>query len=137
MHMTDWLVVVAALAALAWVNWYFFLAGRGAAQTVSATVASVAGATTGGPSAIQSATITVRGGYEPSTIRVRAGAPVRLVFDRQESSSCSEEVVFPDFGVRQFLPANEKTAVVVTPQTAGTYEFTCGMSMLHGRLIAE
>ena len=25
---TDWIVIVAGLAAIAWVNWYFFLAGR-------------------------------------------------------------------------------------------------------------
>ena len=135
--MTDWLVVLAALAALAWVNWYFFLAGRGIAQTVSATVWSAGSAGSGGISPMQTATITVHGGYEPSTIRVRAGQPVQLVFDRQETSSCSEEVVFPDFGVRQFLPANEQTTVVVTPPAPGTYEFTCGMSMLRGRLIAE
>jgi plastocyanin domain-containing protein len=85
----------------------------------------------------QSATITVHGGYEPSTIRVRAGEPVRLTFDRQETSSCSEEIVFPDFGIRKFLPAYQRTTLVVTPPKPGTYEFTCGMSMLHGRLVAE
>jgi plastocyanin domain-containing protein len=62
---------------------------------------------------------------------------VRLVFDRQETSSCSEEVVFPAFGVRKFLPAHEKTALDITPPVPGTYDFTCGMGMLHGRLIAE
>jgi plastocyanin domain-containing protein len=101
------------------VNWYFFMAER-----------SVATAT-------QSATIVVRGGYEPSTLRVRAGQPVTLTFDRQETASCSEEIVFPDFGVRRFLPAHEKTTLVVTPPKPGTYEFTCGMSMMHGKLIAE
>ena len=25
---TDWLVILAGLAAIAWVNWYFFVAGR-------------------------------------------------------------------------------------------------------------
>jgi plastocyanin domain-containing protein len=122
MTATDWLVVVAGLAGIGWVNWYFFLAERGSGA--AAAVAS-------------SATIVVHGGYEPSTIRVRAGQPVRLTFDRQETSSCSEEIVFPDFGVRKFLPAHQKTTVVVTPPAPGTYEFTCGMSMLHGRLVAE
>jgi len=28
---TDWLVVVAGLAAIGWVNWYFFVASRPAA----------------------------------------------------------------------------------------------------------
>lgn len=128
MHTIDWIVAAAGLGAIAWVNWYFFLAERG---LVHATVAR------SGPGGAQEVAITVRGGYSPSTIRAVAGKPVRLVFDRQESSSCSEEVVFPDFGVRKFLPENRKTVVEITPSAPGTYEFACGMGMLHGRVIAE
>lgn len=125
MDTADWLVVLGGVAAIAWVNAYFFLGGR----TV-ATAAVSAGGT-------QEVTIGVRGGYEPSQVRVRAGAPVRLVFDRQETSSCSEEIVIAEFGIRRFLPAFAKTAVEITPRQAGSYEFTCGMGMLHGRLIVE
>ena len=128
MNAIDWSVVAAGLAAAAWVGWYFFLAERGASH---AAVASR------GASGGQEVVVTVRGGYSPSAIRVAAGQPVRLAFERRESSSCSEEVVFPDFGVRRFLPENERTTIEVTPPAAGTYEFTCGMGMLHGRLIAE
>lgn len=125
MSATDWLVVIGGLAAIAWVNWYFFLAGRSVA-----TAAASAGGT-------QEVTIGVRGGYAPSQVRVRTGTPVRLVFDRQETSGCSEEVVIPDFGIRKFLPAFKQTAVEIDPQRAGSYEFTCGMGMLRGRLIVE
>jgi plastocyanin domain-containing protein len=120
----DLAIILAGLAAIAWVNWYFLFAGRGA----------VAVAPTTGK---QHVDILVRGGYTPATIRVAAGREVELTFDRQETSSCSEEVVFPDFGIRKFLPANEKTTLAFTPPKPGTYEFTCGMSMLHGRVIAE
>jgi plastocyanin domain-containing protein len=126
MNFTDWVVIAAGLAAAAWVNWYFFLADRGTAVAAGA-----------GPDAAQQVEIVIRGAYSPATIQVAAGRPVRLVFDRQETASCSEEVVFPAFGVRKFLPAHEKTTVEVTPPTPGSYEFTCGMGMLHGRLIAE
>ena len=126
MHGTDWIVIAAGLGAIVWVNWYFFLAERG--------LAYAAAASEGGQ---QEVTIIVRGGYSPAVIRAAAGKPVRLVFDRQESSSCSEEVVFPDFNVRRFLPENERTMVEITPPRPGTYEFSCGMGMLHGRLIAE
>jgi plastocyanin domain-containing protein len=122
----DWGVIAAGAAAIAWVNWYFFLARR--------PVAEAHAAANGGA---QEITIRVQGGYEPSEVRVEAGKPVRLIFDRQETSSCSEEVVLPDFGVRRFLPAFQKTAIEVTPERPGSYEFTCGMSMLHGRLVAE
>jgi plastocyanin domain-containing protein len=129
MTFIDWLVLAAGAAGIAWVLWYFFVAGSSVAATVRASDAPTGGG--------QTVRITVRGGYDPATIGVRAGEAVRLVFDRQETSSCSEEVVFPDFGVRTFLPAFKETVVEVTPPRAGTYEFTCGMSMLHGRLIAE
>ena len=122
----EWLVLAGGLAAVAWVNWYFFLAERSAA--------TAAAPADGG---VQQVTIAVRGGYEPAAVRVRAGSPVRLVFDRQETSGCSEEVVFPAFGVRRFLRPFTQTAVEVTPAAPGRYEFTCGMGMLRGALIAE
>jgi len=134
MNSTDWLVISGGVAVIAWVNWYFFLA-----QRASVTAFADAGSGTGASESVgtNEVTIRVKGGYEPALIRVKAGQPVRLVFDRQETSSCSEEVVFPDFGVKKFLPAFEKTTVEVTPPKPGKYGFTCGMSMLHGSLIAE
>ena len=124
---TDWLVIAAGVGAILWVNWYFFLAERRAA---SAAVA-------GGGGGVQEIAVAVRGGYDPAVIRVAAGAPVRLVFDRQETSGCSEEVVFGDFGIRRFLPAHERTTIELPPPAPGSYEFTCGMGMLRGRLVAE
>jgi plastocyanin domain-containing protein len=117
---SDWLVITGGLAAIAWVNWYFFLAGRSPAAP-----------------ATEEQVITVDGGYSPAVVRVKAGRPVRLVFDRKDSGSCSEEVVFPDFGLRRFLPSGKRTVIEVTPPRAGRYDFTCGMSMLHGALVAE
>ncbi len=125
MNATDWAVIASGLAAILLVNWYFFFAERG-------TVAAAVGA--GGR---QDVTVVARGGSAPAAIRVKAGRPVRLLFDRQETSSCSEEVVLPDFGIRTFLPANQQTAVELTPAAPGSYEFTCGMGMMRGRLIAE
>jgi plastocyanin domain-containing protein len=125
MNASEWMVVVGGLAAITWVNWYFFLAGR---TTAEAAV---------GAAGVQQVTITVQGGYQPAHVKVKQGSPVRLVFDRQETSGCSEEVVFPDFGIRKFLPAHRQTTIEITPERAGSYEFTCGMSMLRGALIAE
>ena len=86
---------------------------------------------------IQEATVTVKGGYSPSTVRVKAGQPVRLNFDRQEQSGCSGELQIPEFGIRTELPAFETTAVEFTPERPGTYEFACGMNMLRGQIVAE
>jgi plastocyanin domain-containing protein len=122
---TDALVIVAGLAAIAWVNWYFFFAGH------------AAGAALGSASASNEQLIVVDGGYSPAVTRVKAGVPVRLIFDRRDTGSCSEEVVFPDFGIRRFLPTGKKTVVDITPPKAGRYEFACGMSMLRGAIVAE
>jgi len=127
MSSTDWLVVFAAAGAIGWGNWYFFVAGRRIAPAAIAASAD-------GPTEVR---ITVRGGYDPATIRVRAGKPVRLVFDRQESSGCSEEVVFPAFGIRKFLPEGKPTTIEITPPAPGRYDFMCGMSMLRGAIVAE
>jgi plastocyanin domain-containing protein len=118
-------VTLAGVAAIAWVNWYFFLA-----QGEAVTAAAVGGGA-------QRTRIVVRGGYSPATVRVQAGRPVRLEFDRQETSGCTEEVVFPDFGIRTYLPAHRTTPVEFTPTSPGRYEFTCGMAMVRGTLIVE
>jgi plastocyanin domain-containing protein len=122
-----WLVLAGSAAAIAWVNWYFFLAQR----------RGVGLRATSPPGGIQEVTITVKGGYDPATIRAKVGRPLRLVFDRRETSGCSEEVVLPDFGVRRFLPPFQKTMIEIVPSKAGRYQFMCGMSMLRGTLIAE
>jgi plastocyanin domain-containing protein len=46
-------------------------------------------------------------------------------------------VVFPDFGIRRFIPTGKKTTIELTAAKPGRYEFTCGMSMHRGALIAE
>ncbi len=141
----DWAVIAAATSTIVWINWYFFADHTGVVATAmasdsaapnSATPRGPGGASSGGEAPAQ-ATIIVEGGYSPSVVRVKAGQPVRLIFDRQETSSCSEEVVFADFGIKRFLPANQQTVIEVTPPKPGVYAFTCGMGMLRGKLIAE
>jgi plastocyanin domain-containing protein len=78
--------------------------------------------------------IRVDGGYEPDTVVAQLGRPVRITFHREDESSCSEQVVFADFGVDAFLPRHEDVTVELSPEHAGEYDFTCGMGMLRGRL---
>ena len=81
--------------------------------------------------------ISVKGGYDPELIVVKKNKPVRLNFYRDETSSCSETVVFPDFRLRQYLPAFQNTVIEILPQQAGEFDFHCDMNMLHGKLIVE
>lgn len=113
------IVVVAVLlsAALVW----FFFAPRRAAQSVE-------------DHGVQTAHITVKGGYEPAVVQVPAGSPIRLDFDRRESGECSSHVVFPDLGIDRALPAFDTTQITLPALAPGTYPFACGMNMLHGEL---
>ena len=125
MSMMEWIIIIGGIAAVIWINWYFFLARQ---PMVSAAI-SVAG--------VREIAIVIEGGFHPAVVSVKRDKLVRLVFDRRERSGCSEEIVFPDFGVRKFLPAFRKTTIELTPTQTGDFEFTCGMSMLRGRLIVQ
>ncbi len=86
---------------------------------------------------IQEANIVVKGGYSPDVLIVKAGRPVRLSFQRQETASCSEMVLFPDFNKSARLPTGQTVTIELTPEKPGEYDFQCQMGMLHGKLIAE
>ena len=125
MNITQAIVTLAGFATIIWIVWYFWLwkPGEFAAETFA-----------GG---IQVVDVTVRGGYQPAAIVVKAGRPLRLNFTRRESTPCGEEVVLPEFGKRAHLPENKTVPIEITPEKAGEYEFTCGMNMYKGKLIAQ
>ncbi len=125
MDNTEIAVIVAGIALIGFVLWYFF----GEREAVAATVAD------GG--AVQQIKITVKGGYSPDVIVVKENVPVRLDFYRDETASCSDRVVFGDFGISRDLPAFKTTPVEFTPNKAGEFTFTCGMNMLRGKLIVS
>jgi Cu+-exporting ATPase len=105
-----------------------------AARFVFAPRTAAAAAVTDG---VQEAVIVVRGGYEPAVVRASAGVPLRFVFDRQEDGDCSSRVVFPSLGINRWLAPHARTAVDVPTTARGTFEFACGMNMLHGSLVLE
>jgi plastocyanin domain-containing protein len=125
MTTTQIFVTLSGLAVIAWIVWYFW---RWRGESVAAQTA-VGGA--------QEIDVTVKGGYQPASIVVKAGHPVRLNFTRREASTCGEEVIIPAFGKRAHLPENQTVMVEVKPETPGEYEFICGMSMYRGKLLAE
>lgn len=124
MDSTQIAVLVTGLTAIAFVIWYFF--GERKRTAASVTEAGV-----------QEIDITVKGGYTPDVIVVREGVPVRLNFYRDETESCSEQVIFGDFGIARDLAPFKTTAIEFTPHKQGEFTFTCGMNMLRGKLIVQ
>ena len=84
---------------------------------------------------VRTVRVRVKGGYQPSVVHAQVGEPLRIVFSREETASCSEHVVFPAFGKSAMLPPFEDVTLELVPEHAGEYEFTCQMGMLRGRLV--
>jgi plastocyanin domain-containing protein len=118
-------VTIIGFGIIGWIVCYFWL-WKGDSVT--------ARSATGG---VQEIDVTVKGGYQPSTIVANAGQLLRLNFTRRESTPCGEEVVIPDFGKRAHLPQDKTIPIEVTPEKPGEYEFTCGMNMYRGKLIVR
>ena len=124
MDITTVFVNIAGVAFIAWIVWYFWLYRQEGVQ-----VTEVAG--------VQEVPITVKGGYTPDLIVVKRGKPVRLIFNRQESSMCSEMVVFDKIDRSAKLPEGETVAIEFTPEEAGEIPFQCQMGMLRGKVIVQ
>lgn len=124
MDSTEIVVIVVGIAAISFVLWYFF----GERESVAASVTE---------SGVQEIKVTVKGGYSPDVIVVKENVPVRLDFYRDETASCSEQVIFGDFRIARDLPAFKTTPIEFTPDKTGEFTFTCGMNMMRGKLIVE
>lgn len=124
MNITQIIVNGVGLVAIAWIAWYFWFYRR---QGQLATEA-------GG---VQNVQIKVKGGYDPDVIVVKRNKPVRLHFNRQESSLCSEMVIFDKLNQSAKLPEGQTVTIEFTPETAGEIPFQCQMGMLRGKLIVQ
>ena len=123
MTVLDVIVVVLGTGLVVAELWFFFGPREGPNQRLR-----------GG---VQEVRIVVKNGYDPDTVLVEAGKPVRLLFYRDETAACSEHLIFDTLGIEKTLPAFETTAVEFTPTAPGDYPFRCGMAMLHGRVVVQ
>ena len=117
-------VVIGGICLIALTLWYFF----GERESVSAELSGLG---------LQEIKVVVKGGYSPDIIVVKKDVPVRLNFYRDETSSCSDQIVFNDFGIAKDLPAFRTTPIEFVPDKTGEFNFVCGMNMLRGKLIVE
>lgn len=109
------IVTIGGLGVIAAIYWFFF-GKKEEAMDVS-----------------DSWTITVEGGYKPATIKIPKDKPATITFIRKDANSCLEDVVFPDYKIKEFLPLNKEVTVTLpSPHKKST--FHCGMNMFHGRI---
>lgn len=91
------------------------------------------------PVATQNSSIDIKvdGGYTPAVISIPLGKTTKINFLRTDPSTCLEDVVLADFKIRRNLPLNEQITIEVTPEKTGTFDFSCGMGMFHGKVIVS
>lgn len=120
--MTESLITITGLLAIAAIIEWFWLSGPHAAKAEGR------------------GTIEIRvkdGTYQPSAIEVPSGQALTLRFLREDATPCAEKVIFNDLGISADLPLGKPQTLNLAALTAGIHEFSCQMGMYRGKLIAK
>ena len=75
-------------------------------------------------------------GFEPSSLKLKAGVPAKVTFVRKTDETCAKEVVIKEYKINRKLPLNELVTVEFTPRK-GEFTFSCGMGMLRGKIVVQ
>ena len=79
-------------------------------------------------------------GYEPRSLKLATGAPIRLTFTRNTDDTCAKEIVLQELGIRRPLALNKPEVVEITAKQIGAAKkltFICGMKMMSGEIVLE
>jgi len=69
-------------------------------------------------------------GFEPSSLTVKRGEPVRLVITRKTDATCAKDIVVDEYAVHTPLPLNKPVRVTFTPTKSGTLRYGCAMDKM-------
>jgi len=87
---------------------------------------------------VQEITINLKDtGYDPATIRVKKGIPVKVNLKTNRTYSCIQAFVVPSLNIQKVLTQTDTKSFTFTPQKAGQIDFTCSMGMYNGSFIVE
>ena len=123
--MDNLIVLISAALLIGFIVWWFF--GKRLDRESIATVFDDR----------QEVEVTVDGGYVPNVVVLEQGVPASIIFNRKDPSGCFNEVMFPDFGIHESLPVNEKYAIEIDTSKKGDYPYVCGMNMFHGKVVIK
>ena len=118
--MSDTLVNLLGIAAIAGIVWWFWLSRPSARRAASDA---------------RSPIIVDGGVYTPGDIEIPAHEARVLRFLRRDPSPCAERLIFDDLNVSADLALGEVTEIHVPATPSGVYAFHCQMGMYRGRLL--
>jgi len=79
-------------------------------------------------------------GFEPDDVKVPAGKPVTLVFERKTDQTCAKEVILTladGSKIEKKLPLDTPVEIATTFPTGGKLGYACGMDMLKGTITVQ
>ncbi|MBW1606423.1 cupredoxin domain-containing protein [Lactobacillus sp. Sy-1] len=85
----------------------------------------------------QVVTVTVDGGYEPNVVNFKQGVPAKINFVRRSDQGCLGTVQSADLGFKSELPLGEVKTFDVNTSQSGEFDFSCGMDMVHGKVVVQ
>jgi len=76
-------------------------------------------------------------GFVPAEAVIQKGEPVTLVVTRKTDQTCATEIVLPKLNQRHALPLNHPVRIAIPAGVQDTLNYTCGMNMLGGAIVAR
>lgn len=80
---------------------------------------------------VQKITVSAAGGFNPNTIKLKAGVPTEITF--KDGSGCTGQVISQQLNFAEDISQGPKT-VKLPALSAGSYQFSCGMQMVFGTI---
>ncbi len=75
-------------------------------------------------------------GYSPQVLYARAGEPLQLIIESEDTRSCARAFVIPNLNYQTLLPITGQVPVEIPAQQAGTVlQFACSMGMYTGEIV--
>ncbi len=72
--------------------------------------------------------------YQPSTLTVTAGSKVQWLVDGTKAIGCTSYLLSPELGISKRLNKGSNMIEFTAPTKKGSYEFSCSMNMVKGKI---
>ena len=79
--------------------------------------------------------VVTKDGFEPSSLKVKAGMPITLKVTRKTNETCAREITVPSQKLKVDLPLNKEIIVKISALKKGEVKFGCAMDLMFGGVI--